>query len=151
MASGELYPVNNRADGIVFQLNPETISRSRVPRYADAIAAAADYWQAYNGPSPLQWVNNPPEAISFELLLYAQGTATVEADLAKLRKMMSKASRNPRGQSPEPPDLIFKYGNRSDTVKITHHQVTEERHTARLEVQQARVKLELKTVKVGGR
>ncbi len=148
---GELYPVGNRSDGVIFSLNPEKISRRRQPQYAEVGAAAADYWSNYNGPSPLQWVRNPPEMISFELLFTASGNDDVEEPLAKLRKMLSKASSSPRGNVPGPSDLIFSYGRHSDRVRIVGHDVEEERHTPSLAVQQARVKLDLKTIKAGSK
>jgi hypothetical protein len=148
---GELYPVDNRSDGLVFQFNPDSIERRRMPQYAEVGAAAADYWQAYNGPSPLQWVRNPPEQISFELLLTETGTNDVEAQLAKLRNMLSKSSRSPQGSVPGPSDLVFMYGKRQDRVRIVGHDVKEERHTAELAVQQARVKLDLKTIRAGNK
>jgi hypothetical protein len=148
---GELYPADNKADGLIFQYNPEKISRQRQPQYSEVGAAAADYWTKYNGPSPLQWVRNPPEVISFELLFSESGDKDVEAAIEKVRKMMSPSGSNPRGQVPGPPDLIFSYGNRSDRVRITSASFDEERHTPSLKVQQVRIKLDLKTVKAGSK
>ncbi len=148
---GELYPVDDRASGVVFQLNPQSISRRRMPLYAEVGAAAADYWSSYNGPSPLQWVRNPPEQISFELVFYANANEHVETPLKKLDRMMSPVSNAPKGSVAGPPDLIFRYGSRSDRVRIMSKEVIEERHNTDLRVQQAHVKLDLKTVKMGGR
>lgn len=148
---GEIYPVGNRPDGVVFQLNPEKIQRRRSPQYAEVGAAAADYWQKYDGPSPLQWVRNPPEVISFELLFFEIGDKDVEAPMKKILKMMSASGSNPRGQTPGPPDLVFCYGGRSGRVRITAADFEEERHTPSLKVQQFRVKLDLKTIKPGSR
>jgi len=149
--AGELYPVGNKNDGILFQLNPESIQRRRTSDYAIVGAAAADYWSTYDGPSPLQWIRNPPEVISFDLMLFATGQNHVEEPLAKIRKMMSRSSRNPRGKVPGPPDLIFKYGPRSDTVRIMSASFNEQRHTGKLEVQKCAIAIELKTVTIGGR
>lgn len=147
--AGQLYPKGNEQAGVKFQLNPESISRRRAPQYAEIGAAAADYWSDYSGPSPLQWVRNPPEMISFELLFFATGDDNVEHYLSALRKMMSKSPTSPRGQSPGPSDLIFSYGKRSDTVRIVSLGINEILHNSKLEVQQARVQVELKTVAIG--
>lgn len=150
--AGSLYPKGKTSeDGLKFQLNPSQIQRRRMAQYTESGAAEADYWQDYEGPSPLQWVRNPPEQISFELMMYATGDDNVESQLSKLRAMKSRSGNAPRGSVPGPPDLVFKYGPRADVVRIMTMTVTEELHNSKLEVQQARVQLELKTVSAGSR
>lgn len=145
---GRLGPADDRglSDTVTFDLNPEKITRRRQPQYSEVGAALADYNGKYEGPSPLQWVRNPPEVITFELLLNADGNKDVESTLKKFEKMQSRTAKNPQGKSGEPPDLVFVYGKRSDRVRITAYDVTEERHTSDLRVQRAHVKLDLKTV-----
>ncbi len=145
---GRLGPADDRglSDTVTFDLNPEKIIRRRMPQYSEVGAALADYTGNYKGPSPIQWVRNPPENITLELLLNANGDKDVEATLKKFEKMQSRTSKNPQGKSGEPPDLVFVYGRRSDRVRITSYEVTEERHTSDLRVQRAHVKLDLKTV-----
>lgn len=148
---GELYPRGNRSEGIKFQFNPERRVIRRQPQYAEVGAAEADYWQDYKGPSPLQWVRNPPLSVSFELLFIADGDEDVEEPVNKIKKMMGSSGNNPRGKTPGPPDLVYEFGQRAAVVRIMSAEFDEEMWTSDLRLQRVRVRLELKTVKNASR
>ncbi len=159
--AGSIGPRNDTGgqNTLTFLLNPTEITRERIPQYAQTQAALGDYLADYGSlvPSPLEWVRNPPERIAFDLLLitgvkysvtqrYPTGNLStdIETELGKLDKMMLKSAQT-RG----PVDLIFKFGNRSDIVRITNKRVKEEEYSLDLHVIRATVHLELLTVKAG--
>ncbi len=95
-------------EDLKFALNPAEVRYSYSTQYAQSLASLTDYGGSYNGPRPLEWVRNPPDQITFELVLYADSpdkADAVEDDIKKLRGFMRKEAR-----SGEPPDLIFRYG-----------------------------------------
>jgi hypothetical protein len=105
----ELRTVDNSVDKLRFDLNPNSLRRTRHPQYADVNAALADWTGNYptNAPSPLEWLRNPPEEISVECLFH-RDKGSVDDALEKLDKFMAK------GRNGRPPDLIFSWGKRYD-------------------------------------
>lgn len=160
LRQGQLGPVSDpgNQNTILFVLNPTEITRERVPQYAQVQTSLADYTSIYpsTAPAPIEWVRNPPERISFDLLLVtgrdlrAQGiivpfpSEDVEYELNRLDRMMAKDTR-----SRQPPDLMFRFGNRVDRVRITNKRVTEQLFSPSLKVTRATVHLEMLTIRVG--
>ena len=83
----ELRTVDNSVDKLRFDLNPNSLRRTRHPQYADVNAALADWTGNYptNAPSPLEWLRNPPEEISVECLFH-RDKGSVDDALEKLVK-----------------------------------------------------------------
>lgn len=98
--------------GVVNNLAPNSIERTRSATYVAVPVALSDH-------TPDEWkANNPTDiTISFEIVGTRQ--ISVDSELRKLRKFMSKKS----GDNGEPPDLVFVLGSKSWKVRI--HRMTE--------------------------
>lgn len=138
----ELRTVDNSVDKLRFDLNPNSLRRTRHPQYADVNAALADWTGNYptNAPSPLEWLRNPPEEISVECLFH-RDKGSVDDALEKLDKFMAK------GRNGRPPDLIFSWGKRYDRVFITNKEAEEKIWNDDGSVRQAQVRLTMRTIR----
>jgi hypothetical protein len=127
---------------LIFDMNPSEMSRESTAQYANNLAGLTDYGDPYyTGPDPAEWVRNPPEKISFELVFHVNGidkADNVENMLAKLRGFMRKSAR-----TREPPDLLFKYGSINSRVRIASLRQVGTIYDAQLNLMQCRVRVEL--------
>jgi len=133
---------------LVFPLNPNRVQRSLAPRYVDAPIAGADYtaWSAPGNPPPFQWVSNKDELIHVEFMLIPPGDlfgGDIETELKRLDNFMA-VDRS----TGEPFNLIFSWGPRVDLVRIISKDVEEKLWTTTLAVQQATVRLTMRTLRM---
>lgn len=140
VTAGRLGPFRGSSDeDLVFQFNPSSIDSEETPQYAANMAALTDYGDPnYSGPPPSQWVRNPPEMLSLELLLHETGDRDVERSLQRIDGFLRKDAR-----SGEPRDLVFSFGRRHLRVRIRSKRVHATLYTNDLRVQSALVRLQL--------
>jgi len=126
-----------------FPLNPETVDRDRGANYVDVPVALDDHSPSSRAQA-IQWVRNNPEQIAVEFALYVGGEFdTIEADLAKLDRLMEKDPR-----TGEPSDLLLIHGQRRDRVRLVSKSVKDQKkYNQTGAMQWARVSLSLKVVR----
>jgi hypothetical protein len=141
-AKARIFAPDDTNKDFTFALNPSKLSRERAPTYADVPIALANFGSFDQGPAPIEWVRNKPEDISIEFMLHAEGKGNVDPQLQALDDLLEKDSR-----SGEPLDLVFRFGTRSDLVRITHKRVDERIWNDDLSVLQAMVQLTMRTIR----
>lgn len=122
--SARLGPVNGDASedlNFAFTLNADrnavtVLAPNRVTRMYSSVYVPVPV--ALSDHAPDEWKSNNPTDHNVEFEIYANGSATAEAPLRKLRKFMRKDRR-----TGEPPDLIFTL-NGSDVHTVRIHRMT---------------------------
>ena len=104
-----------------FPINPETVDYDRSASYVDVPIALDDIAPGSKTTSS-QWNRNTPEVIHVHFVLYTHGKDDVEADLAKLDRLMEKDPR-----TGEPSDLLFKHGKLRHRVRIQSKSVKDQK------------------------
>ena len=128
-----------------FALNPRSIERAWSSRYADVALARHDG----NPQSPgelSEWGGNSPDKLTIEFMLYSvEAGKDVEREIGKIDRMRRKDSR-----TGEPPDMIFVFGNASDTVRVETVNLSEKLHAEDGKRQQVDVRMGMRLIRGGG-